>query len=70
MIPQNLTIFTKQNLKLRGYFNYYGVYGNSVSLKVFYDKALFILFKWLNRRSQRLSFNEITGGTQFFSINR
>jgi len=45
------------NAKLRGHYNYYGVNGNSASLKQFYDAALRILFKWLNRRSQRKSYN-------------
>jgi len=37
--------------------NYYGVHGNSASLKQFFDGALRILLKWLNRRSQRRSYN-------------
>ena len=44
------------NSKLRGYFNYYGVIGNSSSLNEFYEAAMKILYKWLNRRSQRRSF--------------
>ncbi|MCP4262625.1 MAG: hypothetical protein GY774_34745 [Planctomycetes bacterium] len=43
--------------KLRGYWNYYGVIGNYESLKVFYHQVKRILFKWLNRRSQKLSYN-------------
>jgi len=43
--------------KYRGYWNYYGVRGNSASLKAFYDQTLDILFKSLNRRSQRRSYN-------------
>ncbi|MGI6450568.1 MAG: group II intron reverse transcriptase/maturase [Desulfitobacteriia bacterium] len=45
------------NTKLRGYFNYYGVIGNSKGITEFYNIALKILYKWLNRRSQRKSFN-------------
>ena len=44
------------NAKLRGYYNYYGVNGNYASLEQFYDGALRLLLKWLNRRSQRNSF--------------
>lgn len=44
------------NLKFRGYFNYYGVIGNSRGLNQFYKEAIKILYKWLNRRSQRTSF--------------
>jgi len=43
--------------KLRGYFNYYGVIGNSKGINEFYNIAMKILYKWLNRRSQRKSFN-------------
>lgn len=42
--------------KLRGYYNYYGVIGNSRSLQTFYYKLERSIFKWLNRRSQRRSF--------------
>jgi RNA-directed DNA polymerase len=44
------------NSKLRGYFNYYGVINNGKGIKRFYDEAIKILYKWLNRRSQRRSF--------------
>jgi len=50
-------IFDLLNAKLRGYYNYYGVIGNSKSLNKFYYNAIKILYKWLNRRSQRKSFN-------------
>jgi len=42
--------------KLRGYYNYYGVASNSSGLNEFYSRAIRILHKWLNRRSQRTSF--------------
>ena len=45
------------NSKYRGYFNYYGVIGNSKGLNEFYGTSLKILHKWMNRRSQRNSFN-------------
>ena len=50
-------LFARLNTKLRGYYHYYGVHGNSPSLKQFFDGALRILLKWLNRRSQRHSYN-------------
>jgi hypothetical protein len=50
-------LFARWNTKLRGYYNYYGVHGNSLSLKQFFDGALRILLKWLNRRSQRRSYS-------------
>ncbi len=45
------------NAKLRGYFNYYGIRGNSHRINEFYEIATKILYKWLNRRSQKRSFN-------------
>lgn len=50
-------LFRRLNAKLRGYYNYYGVVGNYASLNQFHWQAMRILFKWLNRRSQRRSFN-------------
>jgi hypothetical protein len=50
-------IIDKLNLKLRGYYNYYGIIGNSKSLWSFFNQAMEILYKWLNRRSQIRSFN-------------
>jgi hypothetical protein len=50
-------LFRKLNAKLRGYYNYYGVIGNYASLWQFFSQALRILFKWLNRCSQRSSYN-------------
>jgi RNA-directed DNA polymerase len=45
------------NMKLRGYYRYYGVNGNYASLNEFHYHMGRILFKWLNRRSQRRSYN-------------
>lgn len=42
--------------KLRGHFNYFGVTDNSRAIQTFEQKAHALLFKWLNRRSQRRSF--------------
>jgi RNA-directed DNA polymerase len=43
--------------KMRGHFNYFGVTDNSLSLKKFGFEVRRLLFKWLNRRSQRRSFS-------------
>ena len=43
-------------LKLRGHFNYFGVTDNSKALYCFKNEVYRLLFKWLNRRSQRRSF--------------
>jgi RNA-directed DNA polymerase len=42
--------------KLRGHFNYFGVTDNSQALYRFEREVHILLFKWLNRRSQRRSF--------------
>ena len=42
--------------KYRGYWNYYGVRGNSRSLEQFFQQTRRILHKWLNRRSQKKSY--------------
>jgi len=55
-------LFKRLNIKFRGYYNYYGVHGNSESLKQFFVNAMRILKKWLNRRSQRCSYNWIGFG--------
>ncbi|NOT53662.1 MAG: group II intron reverse transcriptase/maturase [Deltaproteobacteria bacterium] len=49
-------LFQQLNSKLRGYYQYYGVHGNSASLRQFFEGAVRILLKWLNRRSQRPSY--------------
>jgi len=46
-------LFRKLNVKLRGYYNHYGVVGNFESLKQFYRQVVLSLRRWLNRRSQR-----------------
>lgn len=42
--------------KLRGHWNYYGVIGNSQSLNQYYYLTSKLLYKWLNRRSQKRSY--------------
>ena len=42
--------------KLRGYYNYYGVKDNIAQLWKYFFHLQGILFKWLNRRSQRRSY--------------
>jgi RNA-directed DNA polymerase len=49
-------LFQRLNAKLRGYYNYYGVHGNATSLQEFFNKAIRILLKWLNRCSQYHSY--------------
>ena len=42
--------------KLRGHINYYGISHNTEYVAQFMHEARGIVFKWLNRRSQRKSF--------------
>jgi len=49
-------LFREINSKLRGYYNYYGLAGNSKALGSFFYWAKVNLLKWLNRRSQRRSY--------------
>lgn len=50
-------IMEKLRAKLQGHYNYYGVCGNCDMLCSFYRQTCRIIFKWLNRRSQRKSCN-------------
>ena len=50
-------LFRRLNAKLRGYYNYYGVYGNQGSLREFFHQMLRFLWRQLNQRSQRKSYN-------------
>jgi RNA-directed DNA polymerase len=43
--------------KLQGHYNYYGVCGNIRMLNAFYRQTIRMVYKWLNRRSQRKSCN-------------
>jgi len=44
-------------LKLIGHYNYYGLSGNYEALMKFYRLVIKLAYKWINRRSQRKSFN-------------
>ena len=41
--------------KLIGHYNYFGISGNYPCLKQFYYQVIKLVFKWINRRSQRKS---------------
>ena len=43
--------------KLTGHYNYYYIRGNSRSVYAFYKLVVKYTYKWLNRRSQRKSYN-------------
>lgn len=50
-------LFKLLNAKLTGYFNHFGVHGNLRSLEFFYYQVIRQVWKYLNRRSQRKSYN-------------
>jgi hypothetical protein len=50
-------LINKINQKLRGHYQYYGVTDNTQSVKSFLNTTRYLLFKWLNRRSQKHSYN-------------
>jgi len=43
--------------KVTGYYRYYGIGGNRRSLDNYYRRVLRLAYKWVNRRSQRRSYN-------------
>ncbi|HEX9871696.1 MAG TPA: group II intron reverse transcriptase/maturase, partial [Candidatus Tectomicrobia bacterium] len=49
-------VFREVNAKLRGYDHDDGVNGHSARLREFFTGARRLLFRWLNRRSQRRSY--------------
>jgi len=44
-------------LKLIGHYRYYGISGNMSSMRAYYAQALRLAHKWINRRSQKKSYN-------------
>ena len=50
-------LFMKLKQKLQGHCNYYGVSGNYDMLDRFYRQVCRIMYKWLNRRTQKKSCN-------------
>ena len=49
-------IFKQVRLKLLGHYAYYGITDNLKMIRNYFDIVIRLLFKWLNRRSQRTSF--------------
>ena len=50
-------IWDMANAKLRGHYNYFGYWMNYQKLNHYYWEAIKSIFKWLNRRSQKTSYN-------------
>ena len=49
-------LFKKINEKLRGHYQYYGVIDNTREMKNYLSQTTWLLYKWLNRRSQKRSY--------------
>ena len=49
-------IFKTVNAKLRGHYQYYGVTDNTREVKNYLAQTKRLLYKWLNRRSQKRSY--------------
>ena len=49
-------LFKTINAKLRGHYQYYGVTDNTREVKIYLEVTKKLLFKWLNRRSQKRSY--------------
>jgi 3',5'-cyclic AMP phosphodiesterase CpdA len=49
-------MFKMLNLKLIGHYRYYGMTDNSPSLGLYLHETTKLLYKWLNRRSQKRSY--------------
>jgi len=43
--------------KLIGHYNYYGISGNTPQIRKFYKRSVSLAYKWINRRSQKKSYN-------------
>ena len=50
-------IMERVKAKIRGHKNYFGIPGNASRIEQVVNGTIVILFKWLNRRSQRKSYN-------------
>jgi len=50
-------IWKLAKVKIKGHMNYFGYAQNNLKLHHFYSEAVKRLFKWLNRRSQKQSYN-------------
>lgn len=50
-------LMAKMRIKLLGYYRHYGITDNSASLYRYLNEVEKLIYKWLNRRSQRRSFD-------------
>lgn len=67
MLPLGVWIDTIKR-KLSGHYNYFGVSGNYCCIRQYYNQTISIMFRLLNRRSQRRSFN-FSGFMEYLQVN-
>jgi RNA-directed DNA polymerase len=67
IVPMGVWMETLK-LKLKGHYNYFGVSGNYNCIKQYYYQVVSIVYKWVNRRSQKKSFNWQTFGN-YLKVN-
>ncbi|MDG5857199.1 MULTISPECIES: group II intron maturase-specific domain-containing protein [Clostridium] len=63
-VPLTL-LMEKLTQRLIGYYRYYGITDNSLSLATFRYLVRKLTFKWLNKRSQKRSYNWRSFDTMF-----
>lgn len=51
-------IMKKTAMKLRGHYTYYGVTSNSSGIRTYFEEVKKMLYKYLNCRSNRVSYNK------------
>jgi RNA-directed DNA polymerase len=56
-IRQGVDLLKTAKAKLQGHYNYFGYFCNRKALWRYYHAATWSLFRWLNRRSQKKSFD-------------
>ena len=58
--------------KMQGHYNYYGRAANGKALSTYWHHCKRYLFKWLNRRSQKRSYNweGFTEMLKYFRLDR
>ncbi|RQN07449.1 hypothetical protein EHW71_15845 [Clostridium butyricum] len=68
MLPLT-SLMEKLKRKLIGYYRYYGITDNTENLDKFRYLVRRLTFKWLNRRSQKRSYNWISFDAMFKYFN-
>jgi sulfur relay (sulfurtransferase) DsrC/TusE family protein len=68
ILPLYEGYWEKVKQKLRGHYEYYGRSGNYRMIKRYYERTVGLAWKWINRRSNRESYN-LEQYTKFLKYN-